>query len=201
MGFRVGLTGGIGSGKSTVARIFAGLGVDVFDADTAAREVVEPPSPALDAIRERHGPEILTASGILDRPRLRRLVFDNSGERKWLEDLLHPLIGERLRRQIDGSRSAYCMLVSPLLLETGQRRLIDRMLVVDVSRNTQLRRSLLRDGGDRATIEAIIDTQTPRDQRLAAAADIIDNEAEEDALPARVRSLHRLYLELAKSHE
>ncbi len=201
MGFAVGLTGGIGSGKSTVARIFAGLGVDVFDADAAAREVVEPPSAALDAIRERHGPEILTASGMLDRPRLRRLVFDDSGERKWLEDLLHPLIGERLRRQIAGSKSAYCLLVSPLLLETSQRRLVGRVLVVDVSRNTQLQRSLLRDGGDRATIEAIIDAQMPRDRRLAVADDIIDNEAGEDALPTRVQGLHRLYLKRAKSHE
>lgn len=201
MAFTVGLTGGIGSGKSTMARIFARLGVDVFDADAAAREVVEPPSTALDAIRERHGPEILTASGLLDRPRLRRLVFDDSVERKWLEDLLHPLIGERLRRQIAGSRSAYCMLVSPLLLETSQRRLVDRVLVVDVSRNTQLQRSLLRDGGDRASIEAIIDAQMRRDRRLAAADDIIDNEAEEDTLPARVESLHRRYLKLAKSNE
>lgn len=201
MGFTVGLTGGIGSGKSTVARLFARLGVEVFDADAAAREVVEPPSAALDAIRERHGPEILTATGMLDRPRLRRLVFDDSAERKWLEDLLHPLIGERLRRQITASKSAYHLLVSPLLLETSQRQFVDRVLVVDVSRDTQLRRSLLRDSGDRATIEAIINAQIRRDQRLAAADDIIDNEAVEDALPARVQSLHRLYLKLAKRHE
>ncbi len=199
--FTVGLTGGVGSGKSTVARIFAGLGAEIIDADQIARAVVAPPSAALDAIRARYGEEILTGEGILDRPRLRRLVFADSAERDWLERLLHPLIDERIRRRIGACGSAYCMLVSPLLLETSQRRLVDHVLVVDVSRQTQLRRSLLRDRDERATIEAIIDAQTSRERRLRAADDVIDNEGAETALAARARELHARYLNLAQAHE
>ncbi len=198
--FTVGLTGGIGSGKSTVAEIFAGLGVDIIDADRVAREVVEPPSEALEAIHRRYGREILTGSGKLDRARLRQLVFADSAERTWLENLLHPLIGERIREKIAAGAGEYCMLVSPLLLETSQRRLVDRILVVDVSRPTQLRRAMSRDQSDRAVIEAIIDAQSSRERRLGAADDVIDNEADADALPPRVRGLHRRYLTLAKDH-
>ncbi len=197
IGPTIGLTGGIGSGKSTVARIFAGLGAGVVDADVAAREVVEPPSPALAAIRDRYGPEILTKKGSLDRPRLRGLVFADSGERGWLEGLLHPLIAERISGRIAGIDNPYCLLVSPLLLETGQRQLADRILVIDVSRQTQLERALARDQGKRETIEAIIDAQLSREARLAAADDIIDNEGGEDSLPGQVGALHRQYLAMA----
>lgn len=199
--FTVGLTGGIGSGKSTVAGIFAELGVEIIDADLVAREVVEPPSAALDAIRARYGEEILTAEGTLDRPRMRKLIFADEAERTWLEDLLHPLIDERIRQGIAGCESPYCILVSPLLLETSQRRLVDRVLVVDVSRQTQLQRSLLRDQGERATIKAIIDTQASREERLRAADDVIDNEGAKDTLDARVRELHARYLSLSETHD
>ncbi len=199
--FTVGLTGGIGSGKSTVAGIFAELGVEIIDADVVAREVVEPPSTALDAIRARYGAEILTADGALDRPRMRQLVFADEAERAWLEDLLHPLIEERIRQGIAGCDSPYCMLVSPLLLETSQRRLVDRVLVVDVSRQTQLQRSLLRDQSERATIEAIIDAQASREERLRAADDVIDNEGAKDSLTAHVRELHARYLSLSETHD
>lgn len=201
MVFTVGLTGGIGSGKSTVAGIFAELGVEIVDADLVAREVVEPPSAALDAIRARYGEEILTAEGTLDRPRMRKQVFADEAERAWLEDLLHPLIDDRIRQKIAGCESAYCMLVSPLLLETSQRRRVDRVLVVDVSRQTQLQRSLLRDQGERATIEAIIDAQAGREERLSAADDVIDNEGAKDSLAARVRELHARYLNLSETHD
>ena len=200
MPFTVGLTGGIGSGKSTVARIFAGLGANIVDADVAAREVVEPPSLALDAVRQRYGPAILTEAGKLDRPRLRQRVFAEPAEREWLETLLHPLIAARIRQRIADSNTAYCLLVSPLLLETSQRQLVDRVLVVDVSRQTQLHRGLLRDQGETATMEAIVDAQMSRDQRLAAADDIIDNEAGEITLPDRVTALHRTYLAMAEDH-
>lgn len=199
--FTVGLTGGIGSGKSTVAGIFAELGVEIIDADLAAREVVEPPSAALDAISARYGEEILTADGALDRPRMRKLVFADEAERTWLEDLLHPLIDERIRQETVGCESPYCILVSPLLLETSQRRLVDRVLVVDVSRQTQLQRSLLRDQGERATIEAIIDAQASREERLRAADDVIDNEGAKDTLAAHVRELHARYLSLSETHD
>ena len=199
--FTVGLTGGVGSGKSTVARIFAALGVDIIDADLIAREVVEAPSDALDLITDRYGQEILTATGALDRARLRGLVFADSTERVWLENLLHPLIDQRIRRNIAACEAAYCLLVSPLLLETSQHRLVDRVLVVDVSRQSQLRRALLRDQGDRATMEAIIDAQASREQRLRGADDIIDNEGGENALAARVQGLHGRYLAMAETHE
>ena len=199
--FTVGLTGGIGSGKSTVAGIFAELGVEIVDADLVAREVVEPPSAALDAIRARYGEEILTAEGTLDRPRMRKLVFADEAERTWLEDLLHPLIDKRIRQGIAGCESPYCILVSPLLLETAQRRWVDRVLVVDVSRQTQLQRSLLRDQGERATIEAIIDAQACREERLRAADDVIDNEGAQSALTAHVRELHARYKTMAESHD
>ena len=200
MGLTVGLTGGIGSGKSTVARLFADLGARIVDADVVAREVVEPPGTALAAIRDRYGPEILDGNGRLDRPRLRSLVFADSAERNWLEALLHPLIGERIAQQIGAADAEYCLLVSPLLLETSQRQLVDRVLVVDVSRPTQLRRTLLRDQGQRETVEAIIDAQASREQRLAAADDIIDNEGEEATLPEKVKSLHLQYLAMAQNH-
>ncbi len=197
----MGLTGGIGSGKSAIAGIFAELGVEIIDADLVAREVVEPPSPALDAIRARHGEQILTAEGTLDRPRMRKLVFAIEAERAWLENLLHPLIDARIRQRIAACQGAYCMLVSPLLLETSQRRLVDRVLVADVSKQTQLQRSLLRDQGERATIEAIIDAQASREERLRAADEVIDNEDPPSALAARVRDLHTGYLAIAKAHE
>lgn len=199
--YTVGLTGGIGSGKSTVARKFAALGVKIIDADVAAREVVRAPSAALEAIHARYGSKILTADGALDRPLLRKLVFADSAERAWLEGLLHPLIDERIRQEIAACETPYCILVSPLLLETSQRRLVDRVLVVDVSRETQLQRSLLRDQSDRATIEAIIDAQADRKQRLRAADDVIDNEGEESALDVRVRELHERYSSAAKTRE
>lgn len=199
--FTVGLTGGIGSGKSTVAGVFAELGVEIIDADVVAREVVEPPSTALDAIRARYGEEILTAEGTLDRPRMRKLVFADEAERTWLEDLLHPLIDKRIRQGIAGCESPYCILVSPLLLETSQRRWVDRVLVVDVSRQTQLQRSLLRDQGERATIEAIIDAQASREVHLRAADDVIDNEGAKDSLTAHVRELHARYLSLSETHD
>ena len=199
--FTVGLTGGIGSGKSTVAGIFAELGVEIIDADLVAREVVEPPSAALNAISARYGEGILTADGALDRPRMRKLVFADEAERTWLEDLLHPLIDERIRQEIAGCESPYCILVSPLLLETSQRRLVDRVLVVDVSRQTQLQRSLLRDQGERATIEAIIDAQASREERLRAADDVIHNEGAKDTLAAHVREMHARYLSLSETHD
>ena len=194
----VGLTGGIGSGKSTVADVFAQLGADSIDADLLAREVVEPGSATLSRIAEHFGDSIIMEDGSLHRQALRGIVFSDALEKDWLENLLHPLIAELMKSRISDCSSPYCLLVSPLLLETGQQQLADRILVVDVSKATQLARTLLRDRGDPDTINAIIASQIDRQQRLQKADDILDNEAGLDELNAGVRRLHQKYLRLAE---
>lgn len=194
----VGLTGGIGSGKSTVAECFARLGVDQVDADQLAREVVLPGSEALQAIAARFGAGVITSDGELNRAALRKIVFADEQQRLWLESLLHPLIGELLKQRLQQCQSAYCLLISPLLLETRQHELVDRVLVVDVSEDTQLRRALKRDGSDENTIRGIMAAQLPRRERLARADDVIDNEPAAETLDSRVAALHERYLELAR---
>ncbi len=197
--FVVGLTGGIGSGKSTVAEMFTALKIDLVDADVAAREVVAPDTPALAKIVEHFGPDILMADGSLDRRKLRRVIFHQEQEKHWLETLLHPLIRRWLTQQISDRRSAYCLLISPLLLETGQAEMVDRILVVDVSVETQISRTLARDGGEERTARAIIEAQIGRSQRLEHGDDIIDNELPVQSLRQRVEKLHRQYLTMAKA--
>ena len=194
----VGLTGGIGSGKSTVADVFAELGATVVDADLLGREVVAPRSAALTRIAEHFGDGIIMADGSLHRQALREIVFSVALEKDWLENLLHPLIAELMKSRISSCSSPYCLLVSPLLLETGQRQLADRILVVDVSKATQLKRTWQRDRGDPNTINAIIASQIDRQQRLQKADDILDNEAGLDQLNARIHQLHQKYLRLAE---
>jgi dephospho-CoA kinase len=193
----IGLTGGIGSGKSTVASRFEKLGIEIVDADLLSREVVKPASPALQEITQHFGADILTASGELDRGRLRQIVFANPAERHWLEALLHPLIADLIRQRIAGCDSPYCLLVSPLLLETQQQALVDRVLVVDVSEQTQLKRVRHRDGSDETTIRAIIATQIDRQQRLQAADDVLNNEQSQTDVDAQIAGLHSRYLILA----
>ena len=197
--FVVGLTGGIGSGKSTVAEMFAALEIDLVDADVAAREVVAPGTPALAEIVEHFGPDLLMADGSLDRRELRRVIFHQEQEKHWLETLLHPLIRRWLTQQISDRRSAYCLLISPLLLETGQAEMVDRILVVDVSVETQISRTLARDGGEERTARAIIGAQIGRSQRLEHGDDIIDNELPVQSLRQRVQKLHQQYLTMAKA--
>ena len=197
--FVVGLTGGIGSGKSTVAGMFAALEIDLIDADVAAREVVAPGTTALAEIVEHFGPDILMADGSLDRRGLRRIIFHQRQEKHWLETLLHPLIRRWLTQQISDRRSAYCLLISPLLLETGQAEMVDRILVVDVSVETQISRTLARDGGEERTARAIIEAQIGRSQRLEHGDDIIDNELPVQSLRQRVQKLHQQYLTMAKA--
>ena len=194
----VGLTGGIGSGKSTVADVFAQLGVTLVDADLLGREVVAPGSAALTRIAEHFGDSIIMADGSLHRQALRGIVFSDTLEKDWLENLLHPLIAELMKSRISSCASPYCLLVSPLLLETGQQQLADRILVVDVSKATQLTRTLQRDRGDPDTINAIIASQIDRQQRLQKADDILDNEAGLDQLNAGIHQLHQKYLRLAE---
>jgi len=197
--FVVGLTGGIGSGKSTVAEMFTALEIDLVDADVAAREVVAPGTPALAEIVEHFGLDILMADGSLDRRGLRRVIFHHEQEKHWLETLLHPLIRRWLTQQISNRRSAYCLLVSPLLLETDQAELVDRIVVVDVSVKTQIARALARDGGEERTVRAIIAAQIGRSQRLKHGDDIIDNELPVQTLRQRVETLHQQYLAMAKA--
>lgn len=193
----IGLTGGIGSGKSTVAELFQRQGIDLVDADVIAREVVAPGEPALARIAAHFGQQIIDEQGNLRRAALRERVFTEPAERQWLEQLLHPLIHARIREQLSNCRSPYCLLVSPLLLETSQKALVDRVLVVDVSRETQLNRTMARDGSSRETVEAILAAQSSRDARRAAADEIIDNEMTLAALSDRVAALHQAYLVLS----
>jgi dephospho-CoA kinase len=167
------------------------------DADLIARDVVEPGSAALDSIAQHFGSSILLQTGNLDRSQLRHIVFSQPQEKDWLEGLLHPLIGQCMQSRIANCKSLYCLLVSPLLLETDQKKLVDRVLVVDVSESNQLARTLARDGGDESTIRAIIDSQISRQTRLQHADDVLDNEQSLGRLNSAVATLHNKYLELA----
>lgn len=195
----VALTGGIGSGKSTVANAFAALGVPLVDADVIAREVVEPGSPALRAIAQRFGPAVLNADGSLDRAALRARIFSDPEEKAWLNGLLHPLIKRQTEQQLRSARAPYVLWVVPLLIENNLQQRADRVLVVDVAREVQIARTLSRDGVSREQVENILAAQVPRQRRLACADDIIDNSGRPEEITDRVATLHRRYLALAAS--
>lgn len=195
----IGLTGGIGSGKTTVANEFAKLGVTLIDADLLAREVVEPGTPALAKIAIKFGADILENDGNLNRAKLRQIVFANQEYKLWLEQLLHPLIRELMLARIESATSPYCILVSPLLLETDQSALVQRVLVIDVSPQTQLSRTLQRDNSDPETIKAIMAAQISRDIRLDQADDVITNDGSTDELNSKILDLHSQYLELSNN--
>jgi len=197
----VALTGGIGSGKSTIAGYFAASGVDIIDADVIAREVVEPGTPALQAIIERYGDAILTEQGTLQRSRLREIIFATPDEKNWLNALLHPLINARTQQLKAQAASPYVLWVVPLLVENRLQRQADRVLVVDTDEETQLRRTLQRDNVSLEQAKRILAAQATRQQRLDCADDIIDNSgAPEKALP-QVAKLHQLYLKLAATRQ
>lgn len=197
MKFIVGLTGGIGSGKSAVAALFRELGITVVDADIAARKVVEPGTPALTAIANHFGADVLQNDGTLDRAALRKIVFNSAEQRKWLEQLLHPAIGEWIASELAAASSPYAILESPLLLETAQHKMIDRALVVDVDEQVQISRASARDGNTPEQIKAIIATQMSRQLRVARGDDVIDNSGSLAALSEPVHALHDKYLKLA----
>ncbi len=192
----LGLTGGIGSGKSAVAQHFIDLGVHCVDADHAARWVVEPGKPALAAIVEHFGPQVLQASGELDRTALRGLIFQAPEERRWLETLLHPLIGEEIMASLASATSPYAILVSPLLIESGQYTLTQRVLVVDAPESLQLERTMLRDSASQEQVHAILKAQALREDRLKHADDVLLNDRDLPWLQAEVERLHRFYLTL-----
>ncbi len=195
--FVIGLTGGIGSGKSAVSDRFAQHGITIVDADVASRVVVEPGRPALTRIAEHFGAELITSSGTLDRALLRSKVFSSEQERKWLEALLHPLIAEEIQSGLANSRSPYTVLVSPLLLETTQHSYVDRILVVDVPVELQLRRTMARDNNSESQVRAIIAAQMARDTRRSRADDLISNDGSLEQLQQQVDALHQRYLALA----
>lgn len=199
MAFIVGVTGGIGSGKSAVTERFAKLGITVVDADLAARVIVAPGRPALDAIAEHFGPEILQDDGTLDRAALRQRVFADERERQWLEQLTHPLIGREILDQIATSRSPYTILSSPLLLETSQKDLTDCVVVVDVPEAVQLQRTMQRDANDEDQVRRIMAAQMPRDDRLQLADIVIDNSRSLAQLDEVVAELHKEFLLRAES--
>jgi dephospho-CoA kinase len=198
---RIGLTGGIASGKSTVAQLFAGHGVPVIDLDLVAREVVAPGEPALDAIVAEFGPDVLDAAGQLDRAALRARVFREPAARERLEALLHPRILAAAVREAETAGGPYQVIVAPLLVESGLTGWVDRVLVVDCPAETQLRRLLARDGGDEALARAILATQASREQRLAAADDVIVNDGPPERLAEAVAALDAVYREMAAGSE
>lgn len=195
--YRVGLTGGIASGKSMVAAAFAALGVPVIDTDEIAREVVRPGGVALPAIVAAFGPGVLAPDGQLDRRRMRERVFADPAERRRLEAILHPLIEAGTLAACERAGGPYQVLVVPLLLESGFDRHVDRVLVVDCPESLQRERLLQRDGEDPGQAERILAAQLDRGARLARADDVIDNSGDRDHAAAQVARLHRLYLELA----
>jgi len=193
----VGLTGGIGSGKTTIASFFLKNNVTVINADQLARKVVEPGTFALSEIEKQFGDEILTESNGLNRSLLREIIFKDDEKRVWLENLLHPLIEDEINRSVELALSQYAILESPLLLETSQHKLVNRILVIDVSPEIQLKRTLLRDGGSEATVKAIMASQLTRHERLNLADDIISNEQDLQSVQTELEVLHQNYLNLA----
>jgi len=195
----VGLTGGIGSGKTTVANCFVALGVPLIDTDAIAHELVRPGSPALGEIAAGFGPEMLTAAGELDRPRLRQRVFTDAGQRRRLEAILHPRIRAETVRRLRELDSPYCIVSIPLLVETAQADLVDRVLVVDSPPELQRARVARRDGWPPEEIDGALRAQASREQRLQAADDVIRNDRDIESLRDAVAALHRRYLELSRT--
>lgn len=196
--FIVGLTGGIGSGKSAASKLFEEKNIIVVDADVVAREVVQPGTHGLTEITLHFGKNILDENGHLLRAKLREIIFSNPDEKTWLENLLHPIINTAIRRQLAAATSCYAMLSSPLLLETKQHLLVDRILVIDTSEELQIQRAMQRDNNNPELIKSIMASQLSRQERCASANDIIQNHGGIDELAEQVEKYHQLYLELSE---
>jgi dephospho-CoA kinase len=196
--FIVGLTGGIGSGKTTVTNIFAALGIDIIDADIIARDVVAKGSPALTIIEAHFGSDIIQGDGQLNRAMLRSKIFANEDDKLWLNTLLHPLIRKQIVTQAQVSSSPYCIIVAPLLIENNLTALVDRVLVVDVKETTQVSRTIARDNNSEKQVEAIINSQVSRKVRQEHADDLLNNDdCLIDDLESAVAQLHQAYLAYA----
>jgi dephospho-CoA kinase len=197
--FVVGLTGGIGSGKSTVAQLFAEKNIVIIDTDQLSRYLTLPGMPAFFEIEKLFGADILNPNGTLDRTKLREIIFADDVKRRQLEQLLHPLIRAEMKLQAEAADSPYCIVVIPLLFETEPNPLIQRILVVDTTEELQLARTTLRDKNSENQITAIIKTQVSREKRLSLTHDIIHNDGILEDLAPQVNRLHKLYLSLAKN--
>lgn len=201
----VGLTGGIGSGKTTVANLFQQhFNIDIVDADVVAREVVEPNSVGLNAIVEHFGADMLTTDGQLNRSKLREQIFANPQDKQWVNSLLHPLIRQRIDQQLKAVQSPYALLVVPLLIENNWQDSIDRLLVIDVTPETQIARTCQRDGVSEQQARSILASQASREQRLSFADDVINNDAAlneqtKQKLLSQVTVLHKKYLALSEA--
>ena len=194
----IGLTGGIGSGKSAVSDKFKSLGITVVDADVAARTVVEPGQPALAEIERHFGSNILNQAGVLDRAQLREIMASDSEERVWLESVLHPKIGEQIAKELNESTSPYTIYVAPLLLETNSQKMCSRVLVVDVPKEIQIQRTAERDKVSEIQIEKIVAVQMEREERLEKADDVLVNTGTIKELEEQVVNLHQKYLEMVE---
>ncbi|QCI10742.1 dephospho-CoA kinase [Pseudomonas putida] len=192
----LGLTGGIGSGKSAAAERFVELGVHLVDADQAARWVVEPGRPALASIVERFGAGVLLDDGQLDRSALRQKIFADPEQRRWLEALLHPLIGQEIFSYLAKAESPYAVYVSPLLIESGQYQKVQRVLVIDAPQALQVQRTLARDNTSPEQVQAILQAQLAREERLRHADDVVVNDHDLAALHGQIDRLHDFYLTL-----
>ena len=190
----VGLTGGIGSGKTAVSDLFQDLGITIVDADLASRVVVEKGREELNKISEHFGEDILTSDGELDRAKLREVIFNSEKEKLWLESLLHPAIASQIQKELDSSTSPYAILVSPLLLETNQKNFCSTVLVVDVPVETQIERTSQRDNVSEEQIKSIIASQIDRDSRLEQADEVILNDGSIQSLESKVQELHKKFL-------
>lgn len=201
---RIALTGGIGSGKSTVAELFAKLGVPIIDADRIAKEITEPNTPVYTKILHHFGKEIIHANGQLNREKLRKIVFSDPQQRKFLEQIQHPVILETMNQQMERARSnnaPYCILVIPLLVEANLADQFDRILVVDVPEETQIKRAQQRDQSSPEIINNILRSQADREKRLAIADDIVINDGTMDALENKIKNLHAMYLDLSHKNK
>lgn len=190
----IGLTGGIGSGKTAVSDSFEALGIDVVDADLASRVVVQKGKPCLLKIAQHFGEDILTKEAELDRAKLREIIFKSEEEKNWLESLLHPAIANQIQDELNASKSPYTILVSPLLLETNQKDFCSKVLAVDVPVETQIERTLKRDGVSKEQVQAIINSQISRNDRLNLADEVIVNDGTLEDLEIAVKILHEKFL-------
>ncbi|MEC4728390.1 dephospho-CoA kinase [Shewanella sp. D64] len=195
----IGLTGGIGSGKTTVANIFAELGIELVDADVVAREVVAKGTYGLAQIVERFGDEILNSDASLNRAQLRQRIFSEPTDREWLNALLHPIIRTEMLIQLDKTNSPYTILIAPLLFENGLDRLVNRTLLIDISPEQQRNRTMFRDSVPAIQVQRIIDSQASREDKLSKADDVIDNHGEISALRSKIIALHNNYLKLSNN--
>ena len=196
----VGLTGGIGSGKSAATKLFSNAGIDIIDADEVARDVVALGSEGLEQITSHFGVGILNEDGSLNRGALRERVFNNETEKQWLNGLLHPLIRQAMMQQINDSTSPYCILSVPLLVEGKLHEMCDKVVVVDCPESMQLSRAMQRDGSTQEIIENIMASQATRAQRLAVADEVIDNSGSLDFLKQQVEALHDKFITLSQNH-